>query len=345
MPDRRIFDDEDLDRAARIVLGRSVHGTCEVGEVLATLARVGHRSDWTTQWSLTARVADKQGRDAQAAGHLATARSAFLRSVTYWGCAVDGHGPAEPDAALDAFHAQRSAWDAFIDCSEGAHLRLRVPYEDDSLPGYLLRPDASGRVRPTLVITQDGRGPAADVWLPALQRGWNAVVYDGPGQQSMLFERGLPLRPDWQHVLTPVLDMVVAHESIDASRLAAYAAGTSSHLLLRALTIEHRITAAVVDPGVVDLTAGTGTRGQDRRLQRSRLGPEEAARITTSLLATESEQEDLWPGQSRRLARLVPHTEVVGFTAAQGAEGHSQPLGRLLTENTVLDWLEDRVPG
>ena len=28
-------------------------------------------------------------------------------------------------------------------------------------------------------------------------------VFDGPGQQSMLFERGVPFRYDWEAVLTP----------------------------------------------------------------------------------------------------------------------------------------------
>ncbi len=32
----------------------------------------------------------------------------------------------------------------------------------------------------------------------ALERSWNAFVYDGPGQQSLLFERGVPFRPDWE---------------------------------------------------------------------------------------------------------------------------------------------------
>jgi hypothetical protein len=38
-------------------------------------------------------------------------------------------------------------------------------------------------------------------------------VYDGPGQQSMLFERGVPFRYDWEAVLTPVIDTLVARQT------------------------------------------------------------------------------------------------------------------------------------
>jgi hypothetical protein len=89
-------------------------------------------------------------------------------------------------------------------------VRVDVPYENTTLPGCLLRPDASGRARPTLVMTNDSDGPITGMWpagvMEALDRGWNAFVYDGPGQQSMLFERGTAFRPDWEAVLTPVVD-------------------------------------------------------------------------------------------------------------------------------------------
>jgi hypothetical protein len=64
-----------------------------------------------------------------------------------------------------------------------AHAR-RHERSDGSLPGLL------------------GYGAAE-----ALQRGWNAFVFDGPGQHSMLFERGVPFRHNWETVPTPVIDV------------------------------------------------------------------------------------------------------------------------------------------
>ena len=39
-------------------------------------------------------------------------------------------------------------------------------------------------------------------------RGYNALIFDGPGQQSMLFDRSIPFRPDWEHVITPIVDFL-----------------------------------------------------------------------------------------------------------------------------------------
>lgn len=145
-----------------------------------------------------------------------------------------------------------------IDCSGDAHLRVSVPYEGGTLPGYLLGPDATGTARPTVVITNGSGGAVSDMWSPtiggALARGWNAFVYDGPGQQSMLFERETPFRPDWENVLTPVIDAVAARTDVDEERLVGYGISQGGYWLPRALTREHRLKAAVIDPGVVDVS-------------------------------------------------------------------------------------------
>ena len=131
------------------------------------------------------------------------------------------------------------------------------------LPGYLLRPDATGTARPTLVMTNgsDGSLPEmiANGAAEALTRGWNVCLYDGPGQQSMLFERGVPFRHDWEAVLTPVIDALVARADVDATALTGYGISQAGYWLPRALAFEHRLVAAVADPGVVDVsTSWTG---------------------------------------------------------------------------------------
>ena len=45
---------------------------------------------------------------------------------------------------------------------------------------------------------------------------------DGPGQQSMLFERQVPFRHDWEAVLTPVVDALSQRDDVDEGALLAY---------------------------------------------------------------------------------------------------------------------------
>jgi hypothetical protein len=141
---------------------------------------------------------------------------------------------------------------------------MQVPYEDTTLPGYLLCPDPTGAARPTLVVTngRDGSLPGLLEYgaAEALARGWNAFLFDGPGQQSMLFERGVPFRYDWEAVLTPVIDFLVARPDVDASALTGYGISQGGYWITRAVAFECRMVAAVPNPGVVDVSAGWTAR-------------------------------------------------------------------------------------
>jgi hypothetical protein len=68
----------------------------------------------------------------------------------------------------------------------------------------------------------------------------------------MLFERGVPFRYDWEHVITPVVDYLLTRADVDADRIALYGISQAGYWVPRALAFEHRIAAAIADPGVFD---------------------------------------------------------------------------------------------
>nr|WP_246345522.1 prolyl oligopeptidase family serine peptidase [Conexibacter arvalis] len=80
------------------------------------------------------------------------------------------------------------------------------------------------------------------------------MTFEGPGQQSTLFDQGIPFRPDWEAVLTPVLDALVARDDVDAAKVAVIGISQAGYWVPRALAFEHRFAAAVADPGVVDVS-------------------------------------------------------------------------------------------
>lgn len=108
-----------------------------------------------------------------------------------------------------------------------------------------------------MIVNNGSDGPVSTAWTmlgaPAVARGWNALLFDGPGQQSMLFEHGMPFRPDWENVITPVVDFLLGHEGVDADRLVLAGISQAGYWVPRALAFEHRIAAGVADPGVVSV--------------------------------------------------------------------------------------------
>jgi len=64
--------------------------------------------------------------------------------------------------------------------------------------------------------------------------------------------------------------------------------------------------------------------------------------ITTSLLITDPEGEQFWPGQSQQLFDKLRGTKkLLTFTADEGADRHCEPLARSLLEQRMFDWLDE----
>lgn len=146
----------------------------------------------------------------------------------------------------------------FIDNGPFVAQRLSIPYAGTTLPGWYLSPtDAGDAARPTLVMVNGSDGAVSGQWSSgahgALQRGYRVVMFDGPGQQSMLFEHGMLFRPDWEAVLTPVTDVVVGLAGVDTDRLAVYGISQAGYWVSRSIAFENRYAAAIADPGVVDV--------------------------------------------------------------------------------------------
>jgi hypothetical protein len=258
-----LFSDADFDFEARVALGRVAAGVGDTGLVLAVLDQVtdGDRQSWFGAWSAMAAELASRGHAAVRAGHWQTASWALLTAAEFYAKAlVVIDGLADQSVLMPTFRTYQRCWESFVDASQGRIARVQVPYEGTTLPGYLLRPDDTRTPRPTLVMINGSDGALSGLFgegaAAALQRGWNAFLFDGPGQQSMLFERGVPFRPDWEAVLTPVIDALAGRSDVDAAALTGYGVSQGGYWITRAVAFEHRLAAAVTDPGVVDVSSG-----------------------------------------------------------------------------------------
>jgi hypothetical protein len=255
------FADEQFDFLARSAIGYAAKGVMDVGEVFATIARItdGDADSWYAAWRQTADKLHTRATAALVSGYGATANTFFLAAAEAYSQA-NAVADRQHDQTLSApvFDLQIQCWEAFIDSTDGRVQRIAVPYQPVPLPGYLFRPDTSDTPRPTLVMTNGSEGSLSGLWAwgvtTALARGWNAFIYDGPGQQTMLFQHNVPFRLDWEAVISPVVDSLIGRADVDASALLAYGCSQGGYWVPRALAFEHRFVAAAVDPGVMDVS-------------------------------------------------------------------------------------------
>jgi hypothetical protein len=132
--------------------------------------------------------------------------------------------------------------------------RLEIPYANGALTGWFLRPDASRRRRPLVILNNGADGLENRMYVlggaGALARGYNCLIFNGPGQGDSLWLRKLYFRPDWEKVITPVVDAMVRHPAVDPRRIALVGVSQGGHWVPRALAFEHRIA----DPGGWDVS-------------------------------------------------------------------------------------------
>ncbi|QES51793.1 dipeptidyl aminopeptidase [Streptomyces venezuelae] len=274
----RFCENEQFDFEVRALLGAAWQKGSDPGEVLATAGALSDADGprWFDAWTALARRVRADGERAAAAGRKVSARDAWLRAAGYFGAGlVAADALADEAVLLEVFREHRECFDRFAAAWEPAAERVTMPYEGTGLPGYLFRPAAGGTAAggtaaggtaaggaagsPTMIVNNGSDGPVGAAWTmlgaPAVARGWNALLFDGPGQQTMLFEHGMPFRPDWEHVITPVVDFLLARGDVDPQRLVLAGISQAGYWVPRALAFEHRIAAGVADPGVVDVAA------------------------------------------------------------------------------------------
>ncbi|MDR5698561.1 alpha/beta hydrolase family protein [Agromyces aerolatus] len=251
----------DFDYEVRGAVGATVGGGGDVGEILAAVRDVKAKDHegWFAAWRGLGERVLAQADASAGRGHAVSAASAYLRAACYLGRAVNAVAslPSE-DELLPTFRAHHAAWERYVDHVAIPVERLEIPYEGTTLPGYFFRAAGDATARATLVLNLGSDESIADAWVgagpAAIARGYHVLVFAGPGQQEMLFERNVPFRHDWEAVLTPVVDALVARSDVDAARLAVWGVSQAGYWVPRALAYEHRFAAAVVDPGVVDVS-------------------------------------------------------------------------------------------
>ena len=258
---RRVFDDEGMEFDRLLLLGGAYRRLTDVGEVLEALDGVvdGDGESWIARLSALGTRVRARAEASEAGGHRESARSAYLRASSYYASA-SSHAPGteRPERFRDLWEQHRDCWDRAVPLFRPTVEKVAVPYEGTTLEGYFFhadRADGASGPRPTLIYNNGSDGPVTDALAAgcaaAVERGWNAFTFDGPGQNSALHRQGLFFRHDWEAVITPVVDWLVARDDVDPDRLALSGVSQAGYWVPRAVAFEHRIAAAVADPGVV----------------------------------------------------------------------------------------------
>ena len=277
--------------------GAAEYGGSLFGEVLAVASRIapGDYDSWYNAWNDSADRLAKEAADQLSRKHRVSARDSFLRATSYYQCSEFFlHGnPADPRIA----RAYRLSVDCYKQCAK-LHDPLietvEIPYEKTTLPGYFHHAEKADGSRPTFIMHTGFDGSAEEMHVSgaraAVERGYNVLAFDGPGQYGPLHRDGLVFRPDWEKVVTPVVDFALQLPNVDPRRIALMGISMGGVLAPRAAAFDKRIAALVANDGIYDFAAAF----------RSSIPPEKWDLFVTALNAEQAPRIDaLLEGQMK----------------------------------------------
>ena len=275
------FDDPLHDEFASWALGFAPYGGADVGEVdlLAGQVKPGDDDSFFDAFTALARRRIEEGDEAAVAGRGTTARDCFMRAALFLGLGYHPLYGAPVDPRLrDAFHLQTETFEKALALDRPLGEKVDVPYEGTRLPAWFLRaPGFEDSVRPTILVGGGWDSTATEnhlgMGVAALRRGYHVLLHDGPGQGRLLIDEGLPLRHDWEAVVTPVVDAALAIDVVDPDRIVYQPWSLGGYMAPRVAAFGHRLAAVVCDPGQLDV--GGKVLGPFGKV----LGAEAAARL------------------------------------------------------------------
>lgn len=262
-----LMKDELMNAELVRAIGYAPYGAADFGECVATASRITGTdlTSWHDEWFKTASRLHDLAVTSLGAKERMSARSAFFRASNYFRTAgLFAMGSPLDSRLVEAHRLEVDNFRAGAELLDLPPQMVEIPYEDTILPGYYFRAADDSALRPTLILVNGYDGTAEELYFTngaaALERGYNVLTFDGPGQGAMIIDYGVPFRPDWENVVTPVVDFVLTLPGVDPTKIALMGLSFGGYLAPRAATAEHRLAACVSDCGPYDLFDASASR-------------------------------------------------------------------------------------
>jgi 2,6-dihydroxypseudooxynicotine hydrolase len=234
--------DAAIDTALAHWAPRLIQNGVDYNDLMATVARTETWADWLPQWSRTADEQADFAVEADAAGHRLTAGHAWRRASVnrhfgkfVWMVDLDLAAAATRRSVEETRHAltrlDRSAERLTIPIDGGtAYANLRRPPGIDLPPYVVLIPGLDSTKEEFFYFEQS-----------FLDRGMATIALDGPGQGETGL--ALPIRPDYEIAVTPLLDLLATRSDLDHRRVGLAGVSLGGYYAPRAAAFEPRVTA------------------------------------------------------------------------------------------------------
>ena len=260
---KKIFNDFTLQYELIRTMGHAAFDGADIGECLETAEKIheSNKNSWYDEWKSIAELNEKSADKYLKDGHIVSARTAYLKASNYYRAAEFFlRGKDEFHKAFETARKSSNSFQKACKLFKPQYERVSIPFENGYLPGYYFKADETDEKRPTIIAMTGYDGTAEELYYyigaAGVDRGYNVLTFDGPGQGMALRECKLPFRPDWEKVVTPVVDYLMKKEDVDKEKIVLIGYSMGGYLAARAAAFEHRIAACIANSGIYSFFDG-----------------------------------------------------------------------------------------
>ncbi|KAH7234889.1 Alpha/Beta hydrolase protein [Fusarium redolens] len=254
----QLIPDDDFNFNVMVTLAAAPYQGADIGEVLVAASQIktgDFESYYQAYYDLATRV-HKQAKTIDCKKHPVSARNALFRASTYYRSAdMFLHGNWSDPRIMSLWKQQADTFDKAMKLMPIPGQRVKIQADNFTVPAIFFKTDKPGR-HPTVILGNGYDGSMEDLYHvmgeALLQRGMNAIVYEGPGQPSVRRYQELGFIPEWEKVVTPVVDYVLSRDDVDGSKVALMGFSFGGFLATRAAAFEHRLAAVIALDGIYD---------------------------------------------------------------------------------------------
>ena len=285
-----VFQDPTFSLQLLRVIGETYYKCADIGECLSTAYRIkeGDFESWHTEWLKTAKRIHGYADDCFSKGHLTSAKEAYLRASNYYRVSEFMLINPEDSRIQTTWENSKECFAKAINLLPYDAEQIEIPYEKTTLPGHFyhykskeeemsnnknnndnIEKDNNSSISklsscnsssyPTLIVHGGFDSTLEELYssaaAPALDRGYNCLTFEGPGQGGVIRKQKIPFRYDWEKVVSPVIDYAIQKNddfAIDTKRIALMGISMGGYLAARAAAFDNRISACIFYNGVYD---------------------------------------------------------------------------------------------
>ncbi|KAF4822970.1 Hydrolyase ccsE [Colletotrichum tropicale] len=244
------------------ILGTTGAGGCDVAEFLEAVGEIKKHDpeSWYRAWWKQASRASQAAADASRQGLAPLAKAAYLRAANYYR-AAPYMLPALDRRVLKCGELSVEHFEKATEFMEGRVLNMTFHFGNIDIPGRLSLPPEAKRLRneqktPLLINCGGADSTMEELYFvfgtlgPEL--GYAVLNFDGPGQGLTLKRDGEPMRPDYEKVLSCVLDGIWAlakerpDANLDLDRVCVAGISMGGYIALRTAAAEPSRVAACI---------------------------------------------------------------------------------------------------